>query len=105
MEVPHMVESVVRRTARRIGTIPTMAALVLFATAARGQAPSRTFHPVSSYTAENLLRRAADQAKQAQWSEALDLYQKVIAGFGEAMAAVPKGDPMADPSGVSQLYV
>ncbi len=57
-------------------------------TPARAQSPApSSFHPAnSSHAAETLLRRAADQAKQGQWAEAIDLYQKVIADHADAMA-------------------
>lgn len=101
-----MVETALKRAARRVlGIVVTAAAAFLSAWAA-AQAPSAgAFNPVTSYTAENLLRKAAEQAKQGQWAEALDLYQKVIAQPGEANAKVPKGDPMADPTGLSELVV
>ena len=89
----------------RIGAI-VVAALGFWPGVAASQVPaSRTFNPVTSYAAENLLRKAADQANQGQWAEALDLYQKVISGNADAMAKVPKGDPMADPSEQFVLYV
>ncbi len=75
---------------------------------ARAQGPNRpsvTFHPDSSYTAETLLRNAANHVRDQQWSEAIDLYEKVIQQFGESVALVPRGDPAADPSGESLLYV
>ncbi len=66
---------------------------------------SQIFKPDASYPAKTLLRRASEQAAQGQWAESIDLYQKVIALQGDAMAQVPKGDAMADPSESSVLYV
>src|SRR5205809_794403 len=81
LEDPLMVESVVGSVARRVGlgSIFATAALAISAATALGQGlpQPRTFKPLNSYTAETLLRRAAEQAKQGQWAEAIDLYQKV----------------------------
>ncbi|MDB5352676.1 MAG: hypothetical protein JWN86_3923, partial [Planctomycetota bacterium] len=102
-----MVESVVstRKAPWRTG-LGTILAIAILAPAARAQAPaSWTFKPLDSYTAKTLLQRAGDQAKQGQWPEALDLYQKVITQYGDAMAPVPKGDPMADAAERARLFV
>ncbi len=61
------------------------------------------FYPNDSEDAERLLRNAANQARDRQWKESIDLYQKVIERFGEKVARVPKVDP-ATP-GEFELYV
>ncbi len=72
---------------------------------AGGGRASSSFHPDASYTAETLLRNAANHVRDGQWSEAIDLYEKVIKEYGETVALVPKNDPAADPEGGSLLYV
>ncbi len=63
------------------------------------------FHPDSSYNAETLLKNAAIHVRERQWSEAIDLYQRVVEQFGDSVAAVPRSDAAADPTGASTLYV
>jgi hypothetical protein len=53
--------------------------------AAWAQAPNRSaqrFYPDSSDPAKLLLRTAADHVRGRQWSEALQMYQKVIDQYG-----------------------
>jgi outer membrane protein assembly factor BamB/tetratricopeptide (TPR) repeat protein len=72
------------------------------------QAPLRNgsrFIPNDSDDAERLLRNAANQARDRQWSEALDLYQRVIERFGEKVARLPKGEPGADASDELVLFM
>lgn len=71
-----------------LGTGPIEAAQ-----APRRQAPS--VYPETSNTADQLLRAADSHVQAKQWSEAIDLYQRVIQQFGGAMAALPTG-PEAD---------
>ena len=75
---------------------------------AMAQAPARSgsrFIPNDSDDAERLLRNAANQARDRQWSEALDLYQRVIERYGEKVARLPKGEPGADPADEFVLYM
>jgi cellulose synthase operon protein C len=75
---------------------------------ARAQAPQRNgprFTPNDSGDAERMLTNAANQARDRQWSEALDLYQRVIERFGEKVAKVPKGEPGADPTDEFVLFM
>ena len=72
---------------------------------AQERAVTSSFHPDSSYNAENLLRNAAIHVREQQWAEAIDLYQRVVEQYGDSVAAVPKTDAAADPSGGSTLYV
>jgi outer membrane protein assembly factor BamB len=75
---------------------------------AAGQAPTRSaskFYPDSSDTAEKLLRNAAGHVRDGQWSEAIEIYQRVIEQFGDKVAKMPKDDPAADPAGEFLLYV
>jgi outer membrane protein assembly factor BamB len=74
----------------------------------RGAVPPRvsaSFHPDSSYTAETLLRNASNQIKAQQWSEAIDLYLRVIKEHGESVALVPPSDRAEDAPGETLLYV
>ena len=63
------------------------------------------FYPDFSDTADALLRNAASHAREGQWAEAVDLYQRVIQQFGDKVARLPKDDPAGDPSGESVLFV
>ncbi|HWE36355.1 MAG TPA: PQQ-binding-like beta-propeller repeat protein [Isosphaeraceae bacterium] len=63
------------------------------------------FYPESSTVADALLRNAAAHARDGQWAEAVEIYQKVIAQFGETVAALPKDDPASDPEGQVTLFV
>jgi len=72
------------------------------------QAPNRTatkFYPDFSDTADALLRNAAGHARDGQWSEAVDIYQRVIQQFGDKVARLPKDEPEGDPTNESLLYV
>jgi cellulose synthase operon protein C len=51
--------------------------------------PIPRFHPDDNFDAERLLRNAASQAKGGQWSEALNLYQRVISQYSDKVAKVP----------------
>jgi cellulose synthase operon protein C len=76
--------------------------------AARGQGVNRAaskFHPDSSYNAEFLLRSASSHERDQQWAEVVEIYQRVIAQFGDTLAPVPKDDPAANPGGESRLFV
>src|SRR5262245_37095871 len=79
---------------------PRVAALliVLWTAAAAGQPnprPQANVYPDFSNTADTLLRTAAGHAKVGQWSETVDLYQRVISQFGETVAPLPKDDEAA----------
>ena len=63
------------------------------------------FYPDFSDTADALLRNAASHAREGQWAEAVDIYQRVIQQFGDKVARLPKDDPAGDPSGESVLFV
>src|SRR5262249_4022060 len=68
-------------------------------TGALAQAPTRLatrFYPDFSDTADALLRNAASHARDSQWAEAVDIYQRVIQQFGDKVARLPKDDPAAD---------
>ena len=69
-----------------------------------GRSGSR-FYPNDSEDAERLLRSAANQARDQQWSEALDLYQRVIDRYAEKVARLPKGEPGADPADEFVLFM
>jgi outer membrane protein assembly factor BamB/tetratricopeptide (TPR) repeat protein len=63
------------------------------------------FYPDFSDTADALLRNAASHARDGQWAESVDIYQKVIQQFGDKVAKLPKDDPATDAAGDSVLYV
>ncbi len=73
-----------------------------------GQAQNRSaqkFDPDSSGQADKLLRNAAGLARDRQWSEAINIYQRVIDQFGDKVAMVGRDEPAADVSGDFLLYV
>lgn len=74
----------------------------------RAQGPGRNasqFTPDSSDDAERSLRNAAVHVREGQWSEAIDIYQRVIERYGEKVAKLPKNEPGADATGEFILYV
>jgi cellulose synthase operon protein C len=94
-------------------TLAALLAVLVAASMAHAQPPSRAiskFHPDASSSAERLLRNAASQAAGGQWSEALNLYQRVINQYGDTVAEAPPEDgplaPGADRTRTdSRLYV
>ena len=83
-------------------------ALMLAPALSSAQAPGRTgskFYPDFSDTADALLRNAAGHARDGQWAEAVEIYQRVIQQFGDKVARLPKDDPAGDQTGESILYV
>jgi hypothetical protein len=48
------------------------------------------FYPDSSDTAEALLRNAASHTRDHQWSEAIEIYQRIIDQYGDKVAKLPK---------------
>src|SRR5262249_34991116 len=72
------------------------------------QGPTRSqskFYPDSSDAAEKVLRNAASHARDRQWSEAVELYQRVIDQFPGKVAKVPKEEAPPDASGEFGLFV
>ena len=74
----------------------------------RAQGPNRgapKFDPDWSVPAANLLRNAAAHVRGKQWSEAIQMYQKVIEQYGNKVAALPADEQ--EPAGSSDfvLYV
>ena len=71
---------------------------------ARGQGPNHgasKFYPDSSEKAETLMRNAASLARDSQWSEAIEIYQRIIDQYGDKVAKLPRtnkgpADPIAD---------
>ncbi len=60
---------------------------------ARGQGPNHgasKFYPDSSEKVETLLRNAASLARDSQWSEAIEIYQRIIDQYGDKVAKLPK---------------
>ncbi len=97
---------VVATTARwaSLGVIACLA-LATGASAQNGTRSASKFYTDFSDTADALLRNAASHARDKQWPEAVDIYQRVIQQFGEKVARLPKDDPGADPTGDSVLYI
>ncbi|MFO0960736.1 MAG: PQQ-binding-like beta-propeller repeat protein [Isosphaeraceae bacterium] len=83
-----------------LGAGPSVAATAI-AQAPRRQTPS--IYPETNNTADQLLRAAASHTQSRQWSEAVDLYQRVIQQFGNAMASMPT--PSDAKSVDSRLYI
>ena len=63
------------------------------------------FVPDSSEEAERKLRTAATHARDHQWSEAIEIYQRVIDQYGDKVVKRPKDEPGGDTSGDFPLYV
>lgn len=72
---------------------------------AQGGRTSSKFYPDSSDTAETLLRNAASHARDRQWSEAIDIFQRVVEQYGDKVAKLPKDEVGGDPSGDFVLFV
>lgn len=93
---------------------PVLAALVSLLVSVVGlpaltaaQAPPRSgprFTPDDSEDAERQLVNAANQARNRQWSEAIDIYQRVIDRHGEKVVKLPNGEPGADADSGFVLY-
>ena len=67
--------------------------LISVAGVAHGQGPNHgasKFYPDSSEKAETLLRNAASLARDGQWSEAIEIYQRIIDQYGDKVAKLPK---------------
>ena len=67
--------------------------------------PAQKFEPDSSGQAEKLLINAANLAEDRQWSEAINIYQRVIDQYGDKVVMLPKDAAGADASGDFALYV
>ncbi len=67
--------------------------------------PAQKFEPDSSSQADKLLMNAANLAQDRQWSEAINIYQRVIDQFGDKVAMLPKDETGVDASGDFGLYV
>jgi hypothetical protein len=67
--------------------------------------PGQKFLPDWSGQADKLLDTAADHAKDRQWSEAINIYQRVIDQFEGKVAKLPSDAIGADASGDFVLYV
>jgi outer membrane protein assembly factor BamB/tetratricopeptide (TPR) repeat protein len=96
------------RLVRALASTWLLASLGLLLGTAAAQVPPRTaskFYPDSSDTAEALLRNAASHVRDRQWSEAIDIFQRVIDQFGDKVARLPRNEPGADASGEFVLYV
>lgn len=91
----------------RVAIVIGLAALMFAPSTSPAQGGGRTatkFYPDFSDTADALLRNAAGHARDRQWAEAIEIYQRVIQQFGEKVARLPKDDPSGDPAGDSILY-
>ena len=63
------------------------------------------FYPDSSDPADTLLRNAAGHARDRQWAEAIDMYQRIVQQYGDKVARLPKVDGENDAAGDFQLFV
>ena len=66
---------------------------------------AQKFGPDSSGQAEKLLINAANLAQDRQWSEAINIYQRVIDQYGDKVVLLPKDKAGGDGSGDFGLYV
>ena len=66
--------------------------LISVAGVAHGQGPNHGAWKLSdsSEKAETLLRNAASLARDGQWSEAIEIYQRIIDHYGDKVAKLPK---------------
>ena len=99
--------SALRRTPMRDAILIGLGSLLLLPSMGNAQAGGSTatkFYPDFSDTADALLRNATGHAKDRQWTEAVEIYQRVIQQFGGKVARLPKDDPSGDPGGDSVLY-
>lgn len=67
--------------------------------------PGPRFSAETSHTADALLRNASANAKNQQWAEAIEIYQRVIQQFGDKVAELPGSDPASDPTGLTTLQI
>ncbi len=92
---------------RWIALLALLVSCYALAPPAAAQAPARNgprFSPDDSEDAERQLQNAANQARNQQWSEAIDIYQRVIDRYGEKVVKLPKGEPGRGPrAGVRAL--
>ncbi len=70
-----------------------------------GRRPGPRFTPDTSHTADALLRNAAAHVRDRQWTEAIEIYQKVISQFADKVAELSKDDPAGDPTGEMPLAI
>src|SRR6516165_10540873 len=72
------------------------------------QATNKTatkFYPDFSDTADALLRNAASHARDGQWAEAIEIYQRVIQQFADKVARLPREEKADDKASESTLFV
>jgi outer membrane protein assembly factor BamB/tetratricopeptide (TPR) repeat protein len=115
MTIPRLFHASLTRPASWTGArlLPLVAVLCFLAALSGspilGQFGNRTgatkFYPDFSDEADNLLRNAANHARDSQWGEAIEIYQRVIQQFGDKVARMPKDVLGGDPKGDSLLYV
>ncbi len=82
--------------------------IVLAARPATAQGPLRgsaNFKPDDSGEAVDQLRNAANHARDRQWSETADLYQRVIDRYAGKVVKVPRDEPGGSPADVCVLYL
>ena len=94
--------------ARWLSWLAILGLPILLVNIASAQAPNRgapKFIPDSSDPAANFLRIAGDHAQGEKWSEAIQMYQRVIEQYGNKVAALPAGEQDVDRSGDFVLYV
>ncbi len=72
------------------------------------QGPPRNapnLNPIDSNDALIQLRNAANHARDRQWAEAIEIYQRVIDRYGDKVVKVPRGEPGTDPANESVLFM
>ena len=93
----------------KVGVVVGILGMAVFAgEAVRAQGLGRNgsrFVPDSSEEAERKLRTAASHVRDHQWSEAIEIYQRVIDQYGDKVVKRPKDETGSDSSGDFPLYV
>ena len=93
---------------RALSCLTLLGLPILLVNIASAQAPNRgapKFIPDSSDPAANFLRIAGEHAQGEKWSEAIQMYQRVIEQYGNKLAALPAREQDVDRSGDFVLYV
>ncbi len=66
---------------------------------------STHFLPDESPDAEKQLQGAASHVRDQQWSEAIQIYQRIIDKYGDKVARLPRDEPGTDAGGEFVLFV
>ena len=82
----------VRRSLLHSGSLGLIGLLAGTSRGPGAESAAQKFDPDSSGQADKLLRNAAALARDRQWSEAINIYQRVIDQFGDKVAVVPRDE-------------